>query len=301
MGLLTEKFASKTLADLARQHGGIKQRINGGMRDGTVSWYADKSMDLATVTDDMLAEPFQYEIPEPNIKRSGDTFIYTEPNGTKREISSKEAYEIMWDYKQKDDEHDRNLTADQKYNMILFNDGWAVALKPYRYHKENGTSEPNRKPSREYSKFGTGIGDTGDHDRTPSPFVNDGGKVQGQGYNAYFISGDAVARRGIRRYMTDLYLWMKKYTQKAEEYKSMAEKAKTPEEYSEYKRKEKEARNDVIRLRKEFESDKPRARELIAQYKPHSVKPIPLKEADLRYIATEATKRLINEIFRNIK
>lgn len=147
------------LAKLAKEHGGISRWINGGMRDSTDAWYRGNSIDLATVTDEMLDKPFQY---------------YKAP-------------------------YERNLdiTIDQRDNMILFNDGWAVALKPYSYHKNNGTEEPHsiqRKPS----KYGTGIGDTGDHNRTPSQFVAGGGKTQGQVYNPYGVSQDAAAARAIR-------------------------------------------------------------------------------------------------------
>ena len=296
MALLTEKFASRILANLAKQHGGIKQRINGGMRDGTVSWYADRAVDLATITDDMLSEPFQYEIPEPDIKRQGNTIIYTEPDGTQREISSKEANEIMWDYKTKSDEHDRNLTVDQRYNMILFNDGWAVALKPYHYHKEHGTQEPNKKQRKSFNRFKTGIGDTGDHDRTPSPWVTDGGKVQGQYYDPYGVSSDAVVARSTRNAMGMTKSDAEYYAKEAETYHQKAEEATSTEQRMMYQRMERQARENERRVRNELGTLRKKAQNHIMQHKPHSVKPIALNEADVKYIVAEATKRIINEI-----
>ena len=62
MALLNEKFASKILSKLAAEHGGIEQFINGGMRDGAKAWYGGDSIDLASVTDEMLTgEPFKYD------------------------------------------------------------------------------------------------------------------------------------------------------------------------------------------------------------------------------------------------
>ena len=301
MALITEKFASRMLANLARQHGGIRTGRNGGMRDGTVSWYSDRAVDLASITDDMLAEPFLYEIPRPNIERVGDKLIYTQPDGTQREVTGKEANEIWWNYERENDELDDNLTVDQKYNMIVFNDGWAVALKPYRYHKEHGTQEPNGKPSRKYSKFRTGIGDTGDHDRRPSPFVTNGGKVQGQEYNAYFMSGDAQAIRRTRQNMYDVYVSVRKQEKLADKYKNDAEEAKAEGKYwkyRDYKDLEAGAREEAEKLRKELESMRPRAREHIAQYRPHSIMPAPLYESDIRTIVEETINRLLEGITR---
>lgn len=302
MALITEKFASRMLANLARQHGGIRKRINGGMRDGTVSWYSDRAVDLASITDDMLAEPFLYEIPRPNIERVGDKLIYTQPDGTQREVTGKEANEIWWNYERENDEHDDNMTADQKYNMILFNDGWAVALKPYRYHKEHGTQEPDQKPSKRYSKFGTGLGDTGDHNRKPSPFVKNGGKIQGQEYNAWMFNSDnAVARRRTRQYMYDVYTGIQKQIKLADKYRDEAEKAKAEGvywKYEDYKELEKGAREHIPELKRELESIRARAKEQLAQHRPSSIMPAPLYESDIRTIVEETINRLLEGLTR---
>ena len=228
MKLLTEKFASRMLANLAKQHGGIKKRINGGMRDGVSSWYRDRAVDLSTITDDMLAEPFQFEVPEPKFRHEMNKTFYIEPDGTEREVSPKEEEEIRWEAREQSLKHERTLNADQLYNMVLFNDGWAVALKPYSYHKEHGTQEPNEKPSKEYSKYGSGIGDTGDHNRKPSPWVTDGGKVQGQTYNPYSVSDDSAESYHIRRVIANLQGEAEEYAKDAENSLKKAEQATNP-------------------------------------------------------------------------
>lgn len=71
-----------------------------------------------------------------------------------------------------------------KDNAILFNDGTAVQLKPY---SEVPAPEKKSKPSR----YMTGIGDTGDHDKKP-PFNNPDAKIQKQEYNPWGISQKAA-------------------------------------------------------------------------------------------------------------
>ena len=71
-------------------------------------------------------------------------------------------------------------------NLIHFKDGYAVSLKPYDLRRNDNInpSIPKRKPSR----YGTGIGDTGDHDKKESPFFKNGKKNTGPEYNGFSIS-----------------------------------------------------------------------------------------------------------------
>lgn len=257
MGLLTEKFASRILANLAKQHGGIKQRINGGMRDGTVSWYSDRAVDLSTITDDMLDEPFQYETPDHKYNK---------------------------------------LTPDQEYNMILFNDGWAVALKPYKYHKEHGTQEPNEKPRKDFNRYGTGIGDTGDHNRTPSLFVTDGGKIQGQHYDPYGVSYDSAESHALRKSMSYNNADKEYYAKEAEKYRAKAEQETDPAMRMMYQRREREARENERRVKNDIQGLKKRAQNLVKQHQPGSVTPIPLQESDIRTMVDETINRLIGQL-----
>ena len=161
---INEKFASNRLSQLAREHGGIEKWINGGRREGAKAWYDDKAVDLASVTDDQLY---------------GEPFVYDEVR--------KNAYPKM-----------SQEQSDMLRNAVLFNDGYAIALKPRRLHVQDGTNEPNPKAvNRE--KYGSGIGDTGDHNRKPSPFDSEGyGKKQRQEYNPYAVSDDAGYAASLR-------------------------------------------------------------------------------------------------------
>lgn len=75
-------------------------------------------------------------------------------------------------------------SMENKDNAILFNDGTAVQLKPYN---EIPAPEKKKKPSR----YMTGIGDTGDHNKKP-PFNNPDAKIQKQEYNPWGISQKAA-------------------------------------------------------------------------------------------------------------
>ena len=74
-------------------------------------------------------------------------------------------------------------------NLIHFKDGYAVSLKPYDLKSGNNINpeRPRQKPSR----YGTGIGDTGDHNKEESPFFKNGKKDVGPEYNGFGISSRA--------------------------------------------------------------------------------------------------------------
>ena len=260
--ILLEKFASPMLAKLAKEHGGISRWINGGMRNSTNAWYRGDSIDLATVTDEMLDKPFQY---------------YKAP-------------------------YERNLdiTIDQRDNMILFNDGWAVALKPYSYHKYNGTDEPQKKPVNR-DKYGSGIGDTGDHDRTPSPFVAGGGKTQGQVYNPYGVSTDAARANGIRTAFNNNLNDQKYWAKEAEKYRNQAEEARRNGDmtlcYSLLKRAE-EAENQKAHSSKNMSTLKKSGSDLLKNHQRGSVTPIPMQETNTmrkKLVITQEQFRRMNE------
>ena len=146
MNILNEAFASKKLAVLAKQHGGIDISRNGGIRDGAKAFFGGSSVDVSRITDDMLSgEPFEY------------------------------------DYLRTPD----RVSA----NLIHFKDGYAISLKPYDLRNSDNINpaKPRRKPSR----YGTGIGDTGDHDKRESPFFKNGKKDVGPEYNGFGVSSRA--------------------------------------------------------------------------------------------------------------
>ena len=74
-------------------------------------------------------------------------------------------------------------------NLIHFKDGYAVSLKPYDLKSGNNINpeRSRQKPSR----YGTGIGDTGDHNKKESPFFKNGKKDVGPEYNGFGISSRA--------------------------------------------------------------------------------------------------------------
>lgn len=151
--MINEAFASKRLAQLAKEHGGIKVGRNGGLRDGTYAYYGGNGIDLSKVTDDMLyGEPFEYS----------------------------------WE----------TASNEQRNNSIHFNDGYAIALKPYNLAKNDNIDVPGRK--QKPSRYFTGIGDTGDHDKKESPFFKDGKRDVGPQYNGFGISSRAGESQNYR-------------------------------------------------------------------------------------------------------
>lgn len=147
--MLNEKFSSKKLAQLAKEHGGIGVSRNGGIRDFVKAWQYGHGIDVSTVTDDMLVgEPFEY------------------------------------DY--------RTITPSQHNNAILFNDGYAIEID------KNAETKKPISGERKIARFGSGVGDTGDHNKSRGGFVGKGKDVVSAPYNGFAFSDRAGEAQGKR-------------------------------------------------------------------------------------------------------
>ena len=90
-----------------------------------------------------------------------------------------DAYKFDWE----------TATPEQRNNHITFNDGYVIGLKPYNLTKDDNIEIPGRKEKP--SRYGTGIGDTGDHNKAESPFFKNGKKDVGPQYNGFGVSSRA--------------------------------------------------------------------------------------------------------------
>ena len=83
----------------------------------------------------------------------------------------------------------QNHTEDEYNNSIHFADNYAVMLKPYNHKRDDNINVPaqRKKPSRYYS----GVGDTGDHDKSRGGFVGNGKDVTSAPYNGFSVSNRA--------------------------------------------------------------------------------------------------------------
>lgn len=171
--MINEKFSSRKLAQLAKEHGGIEVSRNGGNRNGANAWQRGNSIDLSKVTDDMIeGEPFAPEkwVEEPN--------------------------------------------------AICFNDGTMIRLKKYG---QQPAPEKVKKPS----KYGTGIGDTGDHDKHIGGFkTKDSISQQSAPYNGYGVSDRAGIAQGYHTALKnnhDIIDYFKNHPEREDGYKQSRE------------------------------------------------------------------------------
>ena len=79
----------------------------------------------------------------------------------------------------------RNASEVQHKNAIRFNDGTAIMLKPYDLKRNDNIEVPERKPN--VSRYYSGIGDTGDHDKK-SFFGGEDKKAKSAPYNGFSVS-----------------------------------------------------------------------------------------------------------------
>lgn len=229
--MINEAFSSKRLAQLAKEHGGIKVGRNGGLRDGTYAYYGGNGIDLSKVTDDMLyGEPFEYS----------------------------------WE----------TASNDQRNNSIHFNDGYAIALKPYNLAKNNNIDVPGRKDKP--SRYFTGIGDTGDHDKKESPFFKNGKKDVGPQYNGFGVSSRAGESQNYRE----------AFKNNKEDYK-----------YFEMHPEVSSSKEGMRRAAKNMDTIRGYGRQLLNknENKDMDKNVVKLNESDLRAIVAESVKRILKE------
>lgn len=162
-------------------------------------------------------------------------------------------------------------------NLIHFKDGYAVSLKPYDLKSGNNINpeRPRQKPSR----YGTGIGDTGDHNKEESPFFKNGKKDVGPEYNGFGISSRAGESQHYREAIKNNKNGIKYYQERPDD------------EYS---------KNAIKRAKKNIQTIKGYGKELLNKRKNESKKmkqAIKLNESQLKKIVLESVKRILKESF----
>ena len=162
-------------------------------------------------------------------------------------------------------------------NLIHFKDGYAVSLKPYDLKSGNNinTERPRQKPSR----YGTGIGDTGDHNKEESPFFKNGKKDVGPEYNGFGISSRAGESQHYREAIKNNKNDIKYYQEHPDD------------EYS---------KNAINKAKKNIQTIKGYGKELLNKRKNESKKmkqAIKLNESQLKKIVAESVKRALKESF----
>ena len=162
-------------------------------------------------------------------------------------------------------------------NLIHFKDGYAVSLKPYDLKSGNNINpeRPRQKPSR----YGTGIGDTGDHNKEESPFFKNGKKDVGPEYNGFGISSRAGESQHYREAIKNNKNDIKYYQEHPDD------------EYS---------KNAINKAKKSIQTIKGYGKELLNKRKNESKKmkqAIKLNESQLKKIVAESVKRALKESF----
>lgn len=162
-------------------------------------------------------------------------------------------------------------------NLIHFKDGYAVSLKPYDLKSGNNINpeRPRQKPSR----YGTGIGDTGDHNKEESPFFKNGKKDVGPEYNGFGISSRAGESQHYREAIKNNKNDIKYYEEHPDG------------EYS---------KNAINKAKKNIQTIKGYGKELLNKRKnenknmKNSVK---LTESQIKKIVSESVRKILKESF----
>ena len=162
-------------------------------------------------------------------------------------------------------------------NLIHFKDGYAVSLKPYDLKSGNNINpeRPRQKPSR----YGTGIGDTGNHNKEESPFFKNGKKDVGPEYNGFGISSRAGESQHYREAIKNNKNDIKYYEEHPDG------------EYS---------KNAINKAKKNIQTIKGYGKELLNKRKnenknmKNSVK---LTESQIKKIVSESVRKILKESF----
>lgn len=160
-----------------------------------------------------------------------------------------------------------SATPEQHNNHISFNDGYAVMIKPYDLKRDDNIDAPKAKGGeRKLSRYGTGIGDTGDHDKSRGGWVGNGKDQLSAPYNGFATSNRAGEAQNFRNAWNNNAKDIDYIKNHKEDYKDWPERIRRGEEN--------------IRNIKNY------AREL--QSKPRMV-----SEAQLRQIIKESLEKLL--------
>ena len=162
-------------------------------------------------------------------------------------------------------------------NLIHFKDGYAVSLKPYGLKSGNNINpeRPRQKPSR----YGTGIGDTGDHNKEESPFFKNGKKDVGPEYNGFGISSRAGESQHYREAIKNNKNDIKYYEEHPDG------------EYS---------KNAINKAKKNIQTIKGYGKELLNKRKNENKnmkQAIKLNESQLKKIVSESVRKILKESF----
>lgn len=104
---------------------------------------------------------------------------------------------------------DNEYRETQFNNSIHFADGYAVLLRPHYSWDQDSVkiSEPRKKANR----YGSGIGDTGDHDKSRDGFVGNGKDALSAPYNGFSVSDRAgegqMRREAWNNNLRDIKYW----------------------------------------------------------------------------------------------
>lgn len=162
-------------------------------------------------------------------------------------------------------------------NLIHFKDGYAISLRPYDLKSDNNINpeRPRQKPSR----YGTGIGDTGDHNKKESPFFKNGKKDVGPEYNGFGVSSRAGESQHYREAIKNNKNDIKYYEEHPDG------------EYS---------KNAINRAKKNIQTIKGYGKDLLNKKKNESKnmkQTIKLNESELKNIVAESVKIILKESF----
>ena len=100
----------------------------------------------------------------------------------------------------------------QSKNTIHFADGYAVMVKPYDHTRRDNIYVP--EPRKKTSRYGSGIGDTGDHNKSRGGFVGNGKDAISAPYNGFSVSDRAgegqMRREAWNNNLKDIKYWKEK-------------------------------------------------------------------------------------------
>lgn len=119
----------------------------------------------------------------------------------------------------------QNSTEEEYNNSIHFADDYAVMLKPYDHKRDDNINVPSqrKKPSRYY----TGVGDTGDHDKSKGGFVGKGKDNVSAPYNGFSVSSRAGEAQHYREALKNNHNDINYIQNHKEHYKDWPEKVNT--------------------------------------------------------------------------
>ena len=173
----------------------------------------------------------------------------------------------------------QNHTENEYNNSIHFADDYAVMLKPYDHKRNDNINVPTQR--KKSSRYYSGVGDTGDHDKSRGGFVGQGKDAVSAPYDGFSVSNRAGEAQHYREAWNNNLYDINYYKNKIGELENKIKNAQDFQSRASLQRELQYYREEMAKVQRRVNNIKSYSKELLN-------KPRTINENQLRQIIRES-------------